>query len=722
MPRASKSRRLIGTTVPLALGTVLIWSVPGAGAADVFRLGRWNGFVEQTLELNQHDQVAVGIERPLFKRTGAQERVGLRNTGTRFGRGVLTVNFGVDLGFEQRRLSVGGEPSEGGRGRLHGFDVTATILPRKSFDLTLVANRLENLTPVEFAGNRRLRTSSQGLSMRFGGQAFPGQLRVRNSHLESVSEFGTRVRGLDQRQRSVSYSGQNRWDRQQLHTFFQIRDVRDRVTPTSSNETLSANLGHTVELLVPDLATLRSTVSYFDRGGALNSTTIHVNEDLRLRHRENLWTGLQLELRSLDNFSGQSSNSWRGHAWLRHSLWESLETEFRVSTKHVTSDHGYSDLGEARLRLRYKKNVPLSGRLRGSLTVGYADRDNLRGDGEEFVSQERHTARFGVPFLLDRPRPVAGSLVVTDELDATIYEEGIDYELRFFDEFAEIFSLPGGRIVDGQQILVDYFVEAPVQTRSAALTTNADVSVNYGWIEPFIRYRRTDDRLRAGVQHALNEDRTDGIIGVWFRKNNRWLKFLAFGEWRSRESRLQGIDSLRFATNLVYTPGRAWGLTGNLVHIDNRFDASERDVQIDEGRLSLRWRPRAVLSLEIYGRDRITRDTLAADQNHAQLGLDVRWNLGKLSLISSAEYWWRGRSGDDLEGLSASVRITRRFFPGTVTVPRRPTPMEPWPEDLPSSGTGPQEPVEDGELLGSPAEQEPEEDPEAPNDETNDGP
>jgi len=342
--------------------------------------------------------------------------------------------------------------------------------------------------------------------------------------------------------------------------------------------------------------------------------------------------------------------------------------------------------------------------------VAYEHRDNLHGDGQEFVSQERHIVRFGVPSLLDRLRPIPGSVVVTDELDALIFEEGFDYELRFFDEFAEILPLAGGRIVDGLAILVDYQIEAPVQTASGALTSNADVSIDYGWIVPFFRYRKTDDRLVAGVQHTLNEDRMDRIVGVRFRKNGRRFKFLSFNEWRSRESRLQVLDSLRVAQSLIYTPGPEWALTANLVHIDNRFDISERDVRIDEGRLSVRWRPFPMLSVEAYGSDRMTRDTAAADQEHARLGVHARWNLGKLSVTSSVEQWRRGRDGDELDGLSASLRISRRFFPGTVTLPRRPPPLEPWPEELSRSETAPEEEIDDGDLLGVSAAEQPEED------------
>ena len=283
--------------------------------------------------------------------------------------------------------------------------------------------------------------------------------------------------------------------------------------------------------------------------------------------------------------------------------------------------------------MRYLKNLPHAGKLRSAITVAYDNRNNLRGDGEEFVSRERHTARFGVPSVLERLRPLPGSVVVTDELNALIFEEGFDYELRFFDEFAEILPLAGGRLVDGQAILVDYLVEAPVQTVSAALTTDTNVSVDYGWVVPFLGYRETDDRLLAGVQHTLNEDRIDRIVGVRFRKNTRRFKFLSFNEWRSRESRLQAVDSMRFADNLIFSPGPEWALTANLVHIENRFGISPRNVRIDEGRLSVRWRPFPTLSFEAYGSDRITRDTFAADQDHARLGLLARWNLGKLSVI-----------------------------------------------------------------------------------------
>lgn len=685
-PTESRAKaRTLGARLLPALGILLVWFVliPRGAEAQAFSLGSWTGFTELGLDFQDQDQTSLEGERPLFERTVSEQRLGFRNTATFVSRRFLTVNFGLTLGFLQSQLANSNEQEASGHGRLRGFDLGATFLPLKSSGFTLLAGRLESVTPVEFAGSRRLETSNLGLAMQVGPKFFPARLSYRDLELESTSDLGQLLRGIDQRTRTVSYRAENRWRRNEAYVFLQYQDVDDRVANRFSNETQTVSLNHTVDLLEPRLATLRSSVRYFDRDSALTSSSVHIEEELRLRHSDTLTSGLRYELRNLDSFSGLASESRRKSAWIHHRLWGSLETNLRVGRMSLTSLTGGSDQDVAQLLLDYTKNLPGGGKLRGRYGSTYERRDSLRGDGQLQVTRERHLTRFGVPSRLDHPAVIPSSVVVTDELETTIFEEDVDYEIRFIGEFAEILPLPGGRISDGQAIFVAYRVEAPAMSEFASRRDDFNLSVDYSWIRPFFGYQSSSNDLLKGRPDSLLDDRRERFAGVRFSKNGPRLKLVSFNEIRSRKSGLLAFESLRLADGLSYSPTRSWTLTANLVHLATDFEVPVREVRIDDGRIGVRWRPIPALGLESYASFRKTSDTLAVDQSFDRAGLEARWNLGKVSVIGSVERWQRRRDGIDLDGLTGSLKISRRFFPGTLVSRRWAEAPEPWPEDLP---------------------------------------
>ncbi len=670
----------------LLVSAVLIPRVAGARA---FSLGSWTGFTEIGFDLQDQSQTSLEGERPLFERTVNEQRLGFRNKATFVSRRFLTVDFGLTLGLLQSHLTNASEPAASGEGRLRGFDLGATVMPLKSYGFNFLAGRVESVTPIEYAGSRRLETSNFSLTMQVGPKFFPARLSYRDAKLESTSDLGQLVRGLDQSTRTFSYRAENRWGRNEAYAFLQYQEVDDRVANSFSNETTTASLNHTVDLLEPKLATLRSSVRYFDRMSALPSSSFHIDEELRLRHSDNLTSGLRYELRDLDNFSGLASTSRRKSAWIHHRLWESLETDLRIGRASSSTTAGGTDQDDARLQLNYTKNLPKGGRLLGRFGSTYERRDSLRGDGQLLITRERHLLRFGVASRLDHPAVIPGTVVVTDELETTIFEENVEYELRFIGEFAEILPIPGGRITDGQPTFVEYRVEAPAMSEFTSHRNDFNLSIDYTWIMPFFGYQSSSDDLRQGLPNSLLDDRTERFAGIRFRKSGRRLKLVSFNEVRSRKSGLLAFESLRLADGVSYSPAPHWTLTANLVHMVTDFETPTREVQVDDGRLGVRWRPIPALSLESYASTREISDTLAADQTFDRVGLAARWNLGKMSLIGSAERWQRQRNGIDLDGMTASLKLSRRFFPGTLTARRWAPEPEPWPADLPGLAPDP---------------------------------
>ncbi|MFQ5524691.1 MAG: hypothetical protein ACE5GX_00385 [Thermoanaerobaculia bacterium] len=669
-----------------AVLAVALWAgavAPAQATVRGFRLGRWTGFAELGFDHQEQNLFSSAGSRPLVERNQTEQRFGFRNTAIFVSRRFLTVNFGLTLGFLRSSTTSGLDQEASGEGKVRGYDLNATFMPDKAYGFTLFANQAETVTPVEFAGSQRLDTSSLGLAFQVGPRFFPARLSYRNNTLESISDFDRQIRAFDQKKETLSYQAENRWRRNEAYLFLQIEDVEDELSPRFSNQTQTASLNHTIELLEPRLATLRSTVRYFDRSGELTSSSFSIDEDLRLRHRDTLESGLRYEYRNQETFSGRATDSQRLSAWLNHRLWESLDTDLRFTRSDLTSDAGRSSQDQARLQFDYRKRLPGRGKLTGRLGSTYDRRDSLDGDGELLISREQQRLRFGVPSRLDQPAVIPGTVVVTDELGSTIFEEGTDYEIHFVGEFAEILPLPGGRIADGQSILVEYRIRVPDESRFDSRRTELDVSVDYSWITGFFGFRSFSDDLLAGQTDSLLDDRRDKYAGFRLRRDGQRIKLSSFNELRTRDSSLLAFESLRLADGLTYIPSSRWTIRANLVWMDTRFKRPVRETEVMEGRVSAQWEPVPSLKLESYASHREVVDSLAADQAFERFGFSARWRLGKVQLIASAEHWQRERGFQTVEGVTGSLRFSRRFFPGTLPARRRAPEYEPWPEDLP---------------------------------------
>ncbi len=683
-PRRAGARR---RRVCLAALLCLAATPPPLAAQRLFNLGAWTGFAELRFDVREQETGVRDGRDTSFDRELTEERLSLRNTLTVVDRKFLTVNFGLTLGLTQNDVVVD-ERQERNDGALKGLDLTATFRPASRHAATLLFSRAVTETPIDFVGLRELATRSLGLNVGVGPAWLPGSIRIRESELESTSDLGRLVRAVDHRRRRLEYTAANRWPRHELNLFYLIEDLEDRVAPDFSHLSQNFTVSHGFEVLAPRLATLRSVVRYYDRGGTLATSSLYLDELLRLQHRKNLASSLRYVAQQLDSFSGPPSDSQQLVAELNHRLYDSLETDVFLARNRTTSPTGRTDFEEVGVDAVYTKKLPGGAELRARFNSRYGVRDSLRGDGQELVRDERHVARFGVPARLERPGVIAGSVVVTDTLRATLYEEGVDYELLLIGDFAEITPLEGGRIRDGQVILVEYRIEAPGAAKYTERRDSFDLSLDFGWITPFWGFRTVDNRLVEGTFNRLLNDRDERLVGVRFRRDGRRLSLVSFNELRHRDSPIQSFESLRLGQNFIYRPWRRWTVRLHLARQATDFTIPLRETRASEGRLRIRWAPNPTLSLESYASLRTTEDTLAADQSFERFGLEGRWTFGKITVLANLERWRRGREQDGVEleqlsGLSGSLRISRRFFPGRLSVPRRRPAVEPWPANLP---------------------------------------
>jgi len=112
-------------------------------------------------------------------------------------------------------------------------------------------------------------------------------------------------------------------------------------------------------------------------------------------------------------------------------------------------------INRANFGLNYTKNIPT-----GSFRLKYTFR--LQSDNREsetanlLVVNEEHILRDSEIILLDNPRVIVSSIIVTDVTGTILHQENLDYLLIERGQFTEIRRIPGGQISDGETVFIDY--------------------------------------------------------------------------------------------------------------------------------------------------------------------------------------------------------------------------------------------------------------------------
>lgn len=634
--------------------------VPSEAAAQrILEVGRWEGFVEFGFEWDSERSSSEGVGDLTHRKVRFEEKVGLRNRSFILDPRFVTLDSGFTVGFFQDRLSVDGEESPTD-GRLLGYDLTATVLPEKPYTLTLFANRGESSISREFAGISDILTENWGGALALKRIFLPSTLGYRRERLEEESRFGGFVGRREEVRNVFTYDGRRTWETNDLSLRYEFTDVDDLVLPEFSYQTHTAGLHHRLDFGEAVPKTFASSLRYFTRTGRFDFSSLGIDEDLRIRHSENLSTGYHYSFSHFTTEDGETTTH-TGILSLGHQLYESLTTDLSVTGAFSTFPTGQEWIYGGRADLAYRKRILWGGRLLAGLGGSYEVQDDRFEEREAFISRERHVARIGAPFRLDRSRVIAGSIVVTDEAGTTLFQEEPDYVVRFIGDFAEIDIVPGGRIADGQTLSVDYRVVVSPSIKFSTRATRFHVGFDYGWIFPFYSYERVVQDLLSGTDETFLEDMTDHTAGVEFRWDGRKFRGSLRNEYRTHDSRSLSFDALEFRQVLSYFPHPTVSLSLSLSESLSEFRDPKRERTSAVGRFSLGWRPRPTLSLEGFASARLWSDTISPDETGYRVGARGLWSIGKFQIIPSVEYHVRDRDGSDFEEVRVMIRLIRRF-------------------------------------------------------------
>ena len=567
-----------------------------------------------------------------------QETLTLNTVGHIVHPNLVDLHLGGTFGLAQEWFDSNQSPSSQSNDTIYAWDVNAAILRESDTPLTLYTHRAQSFVDRSFGPTIQDTQTTYGAALAIRSKAIPTDFRIeRNEETQSGlggSDDFTLRQDIFQ-WHSEAHPTENQalaWD----YTYNQSEQTSANGT-ASSSDGQSAFLGHSILFGPAHRHSLDSTLTWTDTTGVLSLERTTWTERLRLRHTETFETDYDYRLEQQDT-EGVSQTLQRATAGFRHRLYNSLVTTGRAGWQNVElSDNSTSEDWFASLNFNYQKRVPY-GKLIADMGASYDQQSNsLRSGPLPVVNQSLSLIDFQ-PFTLAQQNVVPASVVIRDATSGRIFTPGIDYFVTPLPGGLQLTRTPGGAIVDGQPLLLNYNLGAapPSELTTTGFGLGLRYQIQQGLLQglgPYVRYHQVDQTIRGGGGTLIPANSRDYIIGVDYHLAELFLR----AEHETFDAELFPFDANRFearwdhrvssdttfALGATYTLlnypdqnnqtdtllvsgsftrqlARDWSLTGTVSWINVEDQRSGRTQGLEES-LELRWRFR---QFEAYARVR----------------------------------------------------------------------------------------------------------------------
>jgi hypothetical protein len=421
---------------------------------------------------------------------------------------------------------------------------------------------------------------------------------------------------------------------------------------------------------------LFSTIRAFDRQGSNAFRSLTWNESVRINHTEDLTS-----LTSYRYYSQEADTKTTLHEGvfqLEHSLYNNLDSQFRLRGSSENSDFRDRDEFETGGRANYRKTFKF-GTISAGLNAAYWLTDRVSEAGFAEIINENHIATFVIPIILEEQLVNQASIVVTAE-DGFVYAEGLDYEvLRLGGTFTELRIFPSGRIIIGDLLLVSYQYELLPSAKYNSLSTGYDFSYTYRWIRLYLNNFKFEHRLESGF--GLPEDQKNRAGGVELSWNfeNTSIRFSAESRLRKHGGFEGRFITLNQSVGMSLSNQLGLNISGNQVFSENSgvvtpdplkdlgSQLNENSADYYAFKAALNWYPfrnlTIVPSVGIWKREEKTSSLTSPDSDRLYYNADLRvsWLVRRLTVDFYYSHNASDIDGEDQVGDRVFFSIRRLF-------------------------------------------------------------
>ncbi|MDO8348271.1 MAG: hypothetical protein Q7S85_10285 [Rugosibacter sp.] len=481
-----------------------------------YRLTGIDGYV--TLNYVQDEQVtdpSGGMARSRQAQSGIRNEIFVMTHSYVYHPNLLTLDIGGGPVLHGESY-VGDNGETTARGVLYNFSARATVLRDKPYTGALFFSHLN--PAVSVAPGQVLTQENTRYGFDFSLLApvttIPLQVGFTRSHTVGRSTDRQVDDSVDQFNFSANRSyGALGATQMQYQSSRQASQSGSQNLPiqSSSAQNQSVNFDTRLQFGADRQYSFANVVSFNMQKYALEAGTFpELNDqrllfDLRARHSDKLHSygfynyghSSQGELDSVTQAASAGLSYWP-MAGLESSF--GLRGDSNRTRQFATQSHGLDG------NIRYEQPLPL-GVAQISYGVRYDSRSQQSQSSQTGVLGERVTLAGIAAVSLAHPYVISGTAVVTNVSRTQTFVEGIDYALTVVGVESRLQRLVGGRILDGEQVLVDY----AYSTGGTYASSQIDQTLNLNWNVSrylnayFRRFVSTPSLISGAPTFPLNE-------------------------------------------------------------------------------------------------------------------------------------------------------------------------------------------------------------------------
>lgn len=636
-----------------------------------FELTDLGGHADFTFRHREREQKSkMGKSKIRTEETILEESISLETEGFVFHPNILEFGLAGLFGLVQedfREVVDKSKRDTNDDGDLYEYDLHAQLFKKREFPLTVFAQRRRGLVPRPFLPSLETTTTNYGLTWQYVNKKMPTILQF--SHTDArLSPLYVAGEEDDGRQKNTELrfeTGYNFTDHNTLSFQYEYESVDEKPFDFyyDSDEIL---LTHRLAFGSEHQHRLRSEFNYLNQRGTVDLERTRWREDLRLKHADTLESQVLFEAlnRKRGGRSGEvpisEECSYYLTGLLRHRLFESQTSQIRLFVRQqefepdldITRWGGNADI-------QYRKTNPW-----GVLHADYGFRfERNDHDGETRTNEtidETHSFRDPDPIVLGNRNIDVGSITIRAEDRVTYYHRGLDYSLQTIGNLVEIRRIPGGRIVDGQTVLIDYLFTTGGTYRLDTVNHRAGIRQDFEvGITPYYRFEWQDQSLSpTNATGAIAEDITAHLVGIEYQTPALRI----FAEYEDRDSTINPFISTRVGASLAhrFKSGAETNLRARWTET-RHGEPNERDIEL----LTLEGRYRHPitenLSFESTVLYRNGEDSASDDTEGIDVSLALEWFIRETEIRMSIERNEFEDAFTSNDSVAAFVHIRRGF-------------------------------------------------------------
>lgn len=373
---------------------------------------------------------------------------------------IIFLNISGEFNPETRKEKYLSIPDRSEVRTLSKLELRTTIFKDKSISLTPYLNMHQNYFNRENLTNVKSNNRQWGGILSMNNKILPLSISYRSldwkqTETESGRRFAMTQNSIEGRA-SKSFYGNDKHDLSYAYDDYQYTYADlDTTKNTVHRVTLNDNFYFDQERKYAFL----SRVNYYKQAGNYSFNKFEINERIVCHLPSNFDLNSSYSYYRMEDIS-QLLNINRIRGALKHQLYESLTSELFADYSKTNHTIYMEDDFKTGVEFRYTKKIPI-----GQINLGYRYlRHHSTTESEESIINilyEIHTLSDLDGTFLDKPYVDPWSVEVTDITGTIIYQEGLDYLVNSFNDYTIVFRIPGGQILQNQEVSISYSAVQP---------------------------------------------------------------------------------------------------------------------------------------------------------------------------------------------------------------------------------------------------------------------